>query len=309
MFHTIVVPLDGSLFAEHALPLAVSIARRSRGGLHLARIHVPADGGASTGDWVPDAAVTREEQTYLDATARRIRETAGVPASTTLIDEGSVAPALAAHAAALGADLMVLTTHGRGPLSRFWLGSVTDELLRTATVPLLVYRPEGEAPPALDAERHFRRILVPLDGSEVAEAALDPAAEVARLMGGELTLLRAVEVVPVAAPDGLVYTPPTLDATMLEELVAQARRDLDGVAARLQKAGLVVGTRVAAGEPAAAAVLDAAEEADLVALATRGRSKVARLFLGSVADKVVRGAPCPVLVVRSRPAHTKGGEP
>jgi nucleotide-binding universal stress UspA family protein len=301
MFRTIVVPLDGSPLAEHALPLAAGIARRAGGALRLARVHTPHH-APRYAEPEADATVAHREQAYLDAVAANVERSGGVPATGALIEEGTVAPALCAHAQALGADLMVLTTHGRGPLSRFWLGSVTDELLRTAPLPLLVYRPEGQVAADLSADRPFRRILVPLDGSETAEAALAPAAELARLTGAELTLLRAVEVLPIAAPDGLVYTPPTLDAALVERLVAEARRSLNRVAERLRAEGLTVATRVTAAEPAAAAILDAAGQADLIVLATHGRSKVARFFLGSVADKVVRGAPCPVLVTRSQPA-------
>jgi nucleotide-binding universal stress UspA family protein len=308
MFRTIVVPLDGSPLAENALPLAISIARRANGSLRLVRVHAP-HAALRHGKPCANADVAHQERAYLDEITRKIHETCGVAVTTDLLEEGTIAPALCAHAQALGADLMALTTHGRGPLSRFWLGSITDELLRSAPVPLLVLRPESASPPALDADRRLRNILVPLDGTEGAEAVLPSAAELAKLMHGGLTLLRAVEVLPVASPDGLLYSPTALDATLVEELVAQAHHSLDRVAGRLRAEGLTVGTCVTAAEPVAASILGAAEDADLVALATHGRSKVARFFLGSVADKVVRGAPCPVLVVRTQTAHPTGDKP
>jgi nucleotide-binding universal stress UspA family protein len=304
MFRTMAVPLDGSPLAEHALPLAAGIARRAGGALRLARVHTPHH-APRYAEPEADATVAHREQAYLDAVAANVERSGGVPATGALIEEGTVAPALCAHAQALGADLMVLTTHGRGPLSRFWLGSVTDELLRTAPLPLLVYRPEGERAPDLGADRPFRRFLVPLDGSETAEAALAPAAELARLMGAGLTLLRVVVPAPVLVQDGVASAESAMEGLVLEELTTQARADLDRTAGRVRAEGLPVEVRVAVNVSPAAGVLDAAPTADLIALATHGRSGAARLFLGSVADKVVRGAPCPVLVVRS-PAPADG---
>jgi nucleotide-binding universal stress UspA family protein len=127
-------------------------------------------------------------------------------------------------------------------------------------------------------------------------------------MGAGLTLLRVVEPVPLVAPDGLVYTPPAIDPSLMEELTAQARTYVDHVAARWQGEGLAVESRVIGNDLPTAAVLEAAAGHDLIALATHGRSRMARLFLGSVADKVVRGATCPVLVVRHPHTRPEGGK-
>jgi nucleotide-binding universal stress UspA family protein len=297
MYRTILVPLDGSGLAEQAMPLAVSIAQRAHANLRLARVHQPvshlAPGSRSKN-------LAADERSYLEGVKATAKATAGVPTESALL-EGATAPALCRHAAEVKANLMVMTTHGRGPLSRFWLGSTTDELVRHTPVPLLVYRPVPDEPPPADFR--FHRILVPLDGSDVAEEALGPAAEMARLMDARLTFLRVIEPVPLVAPDGLVYTPPALDASLMDELTEQARAYVDHVAARWQGEGLKVETRVMINDLPTAAVLEAAEGHDLIALATHGRSRMARLFLGSVADKVVRGAVCPVLVVRH--PHTR----
>jgi nucleotide-binding universal stress UspA family protein len=221
---------------------------------------------------------------------------------------GPVGPTLAEYAATSKADLIVMTTHGRGPLSRFWLGSVADELIRHSPVPLLVHRPlQGTAPEAR-GPFPFRRILVPLDGTALAEAALAPATALARLFGAELHLLRAVEPVLVPVPDGVSDFPPLTGQPLIEHLTAQARVDLDRVAGRLRSEGLAVSSQVTVHdffEAAAPAVLEAAKTADLIVLATHGRSRVARFFFGSVADNVVRAAPCPVLVVHH---HPTGGQ-
>jgi nucleotide-binding universal stress UspA family protein len=132
-----------------------------------------------------------------------------------------------------------------------------------------------------------------------SEGALAPAAELARLFEAGLLLLRVV--VPAPEPDSPAYPSLAAGEARLGEQAAQARAGLDRIAAPLRAGGLAVDTRVVVNGPAAVAVLDAAPVADLIVLATHGRGRVARFFLGSVADKVVRGATCPVLVVRSLP--------
>jgi nucleotide-binding universal stress UspA family protein len=299
MYRTILVPLDGSKLAEQSLPLAISVAKRAGGIVQLARVHRP----GPRSDVEHHTAVPGGEQTYLDAVASKIR-TDDLRCDTTVLD-GTVAPALCELARRIKAGLVVLTTHGRGPMSRLWLGSTADELIRHTPAPILVFRPAPDNPPRPDFR--FRRILVPLDGSDVAEEAIGPAAEMARIMDAGLTFLRVVEPVPVVAPDGLVYTPPALDTVLMDDLVDQAQKYVDHVAARWQGEGLAVETRVVVNELPTEAVFEAAKGHDLIAIATHGRSRVARFFLGSVADKVVRGAACPVLVVRHPHTRPKGG--
>jgi nucleotide-binding universal stress UspA family protein len=297
VYKTILVPLDGSMLAEQALPLALAIARGAHAKLRLVRVHRPAA-------HVPG----RHPKTDAGADAAYLKTLAAagtVPTETAVLD-GPVAATLVKHAHDLNANLMVMTTHGRGPLSRFWLGSTTDDLVRNTPVPLLIYHPTPDKPPPADFR--FHRILVPLDGSDVAEEALGPAAELARIMDARLTFLRVVEPIPLVAPDGLVYSPPALDTTLMDDLTVQAQSYVDHVAARWQGEGLKIETRVAVNDLPTAAVLEAAVGHDLIALATHGRSRMARLFLGSVADKVVRGAACPVLVVRHPHTRPEGGK-
>jgi nucleotide-binding universal stress UspA family protein len=300
MYRTILVPLDGSPLAEQALPLAVSIAQRAHAKLRLVRVHEH-----PTFYLTPVKANTEAERAYLDKIAATAKATGGVPTESALLD-GPVDPTLCKHATDVKANLMVMTTHGRGPLSRFWLGSTTDDLVRHTPVPLLIYHPTPGHPPPHDFR--FHRILVPLDGSDVAEEAIGPAAEMARIMDAALTFVRVIEPVPLVAPDGLVYTPPAMDTTLMDELTEQAEVYVNHVACRWQGEGLKVETRVLVNDLPTAAVLEAAAGHDLIALATHGRSRMARLFLGSVADKVVRGAACPVLVVRHPHTRPNGGK-
>ena len=277
----ILVPLDGSDLAEQALATAVTIARRRGFALRLVHVHVPhaADPIHVEGLPVVDEHLRpqrhRHEQAYLDRV--RDRAASGMTASTAIL-HGQPAAALAEEARASGAAWIVMTTHGRGGLERAWLGSVADELVRVSPVPLLLVRPQAGAAPA-----RLQTILVPLDGSPLAEGILEHAV---RLAGGhagcELVLLEVL-----TDEEG---------GNRREE----AERYLEGVGRRLAAAGSRVRTRVKVAADAASAILAdvRSENADLVALATHGRSGLVRVALGSVADKVVRGATVPILLFR-----------
>jgi nucleotide-binding universal stress UspA family protein len=199
-----------------------------------------------------------------------------------LLGGAPVTDALHEHAEAVGCDLVVMTTHGRSLLSRAWLGSVTDSFVRRASMPVLLVRP-GEGEPARAVEPVFRHMLIPLDGSALAEQILPFAAALGIPTETTYTLLQVV------APVVLGYAPYAhtvgLDERVLDEMRAEARAYLEEIAGRLRAQGAQVRTAVVVGEPALA-ILDYAGEhgADLVALSTHGRGGLARLLLGSVAD-------------------------
>jgi nucleotide-binding universal stress UspA family protein len=162
MFKSLLVPLDGSAFGEHALPLALSLARRANASIQLVHVQVPQvySEGLAALSGVLDERARKEAQDYLDGLARRIAAVSSVPLTPVLLT-GTIAEAIHDQAVRTAASLVVLTTHGRGPLSRFWLGSVADELLRRLPMPVLLVRPE-EKPAVLDRERVIRRLLIPL---------------------------------------------------------------------------------------------------------------------------------------------------
>jgi nucleotide-binding universal stress UspA family protein len=290
----ILVPLDGSSLAERALPVAAELARLSGASVELVHVHVPISPDPIHVEGLPviDEHMHSLRRDHERAYLERLRGGAGATASTALLD-GPVAPGLAAHARAVGAWLIVLTTHGRGGLERLWLGSVADEVARVSPVPVLLVRPEP--PPA----GRFARVLVPLDGSKTSEAILEHAARLARLgSGAEIVLLQVVQplVAAVWLPEGAVAAAAPQDDLPGRE--RRARESLDAAARSL--AGLRVRTRVEVAASVAAAILETAqaEGSDLVALATHGRSGLARVALGSVADKVVRASRTPVLLFR-----------
>ncbi len=203
---------------------------------------------------------------------------------------GPPAEAIAQEALRCQADLLVLATHGRTGIARWALGSVADALLHQVATPSLLVRPgqrRWEARP--------RRVLVPLDGSELAERALEPAAALAAT-AGELLLYQVLPPAAATAAD-LEHDPSW--STILAEIRAEALRYLERVAERLRTAGYRVRTATDYGEPAACiAEYARREEADLIVLSSHGRSGLARWLLGSVADALVRLAPVPLLLLR-----------
>jgi nucleotide-binding universal stress UspA family protein len=298
VFRSIVVPTDGSPFAEQALPLAEEIARRAHGQLTLALVHqpvlVPIPGGLGVAaDERRDRELRAGELRHLRSASQRLRS-AGIDCLEPVLLNGPVAESLKEAFARQGADLIVMSTHGRGGVTRWWLGSVADRLLRSVAIPLLLVRPSADEPTGTPAA--IEQILVPLDGSELAETALQPAAEMALLFEAEVHLLRVVT--PVPHLDPALETPILYSPDTEAELYREATDYLAGVATKLRCRGLRVETAVAAYSPVARAVLERAKGNDgmMIALTTHGRSGAGRILLGSVADKVVRGVSCPVLV-------------
>lgn len=299
-YRSVMVPLDGSDFARRALPAAEHLARRDGARLHLVTVHpgLPAGPGGT----VPEALVRghREEEearrAALEELAAELR-TRGHEVGAEVL-EGAVVEALADRAAE-AADLVVMATHGRGPFSRVWLGSVADGLMRSSSVPLLLVRPPDGAGGDAPGAGGFRRLVAPLDGSPLARRVLAPAT---RLLeeGGRIILLRVVEPVTMTG-FGPADVPSGVDVSATEAVEERAEERLEATARDLR--GRLAGdveTRLVRHPYPARAVLDAVEEAgaDATALATHGRGGLRRLVVGSVADKVVRGGRTPVLVVR-----------
>jgi len=305
MYRSLMVPLDGSAFGEYALPLALGIAQRAGARLELIHICMPplpsvfADGLVNPTPVEPPLDLAGEQaHAHLDQLADRLSQHWQVPIST-VVRYGPVADTLFNYAMESATDLVVMTTHGYGPLSRFWLGSVADKLMRRLPVPILLARP-AEAPIDLLADIHapaLQHILIPLDGSALAEEILRPAVALGTLMGTRYTLLQALD--PLVAEH---IKPPYsvgLDRSMLAEIRERALAYLEQIADRLRAQSLQVQTKLVVAQPHIA-ILDYADDhaVDLIALATHGHGGVARMVLGSVADKVVRGADVPILLQR-----------
>jgi nucleotide-binding universal stress UspA family protein len=298
MFTRIVVPLDGSELAERALPLAERMALACGARIRLVFVHqvipisaMPPDVGGTAAGYDRYARVM--EENYLREAAARLGDATGLEVTTVLLD-GPVARALAAEVTRFDADLVVMTTHGRGAVSRFWMGSVADELVRTLEVPVLLVR-EAASDRVMP-----RRILVPLDGSVRSETALDFAARVAKLGGGTIELLQVVPPVVPVVLDGSPMTPAVMLPPPDDLLTTSAAEYLESRAAWLRADGIGVTISVVTDSSPARAIVDTADRdgIDLVAIATHGAGGIRRMVLGSVTDKVLRASLRPLLVFR-----------
>ncbi len=292
---SILVPLDGSQFAEASLPAAIALSEHLNTMLHLVTVYFDEPVMA---EWdIPTSQLKTFHTEYITATAERVRAVSEVDITTTVLG-GPVGKTLEDVIARTEPRLVVLSTHGRGPVSRAWLGSIADRLLRHIEEPILMVRPEDEGPADLTFRPDFRRILIALDGSERAEAAVRVAQEVGRGFNARYTLFRAVPPTYAASP----YLPHTVAETReaMERGQGDAENYLSGIASTFAEAGLVAETEVSVGTQPASGLIHHASGggADLIAIATHGRGGIPRLVLGSVADKVARGSPVPVLVVR-----------
>jgi nucleotide-binding universal stress UspA family protein len=292
----VLVPLDGSQLAEQALAVGAARARRAGATLHLVSVHESVALAAMPPDYpmpVPELeAETREERVrYLESVAASARTSPPTQVVTSLVT-GHPAASLCEYVETHPVDLVVMTTHGRGGLSRLWLGSVADRMLRRVAIPVLLLHSD-EALQSTD----FPRVLVALDG-QIEQPVLDAV----ELLGSEAdglhcTLTRVVEpMVPVLS--SLAARPARLPPDWNAKQEVEARNYLAALADRLGTRGWNVSWQLLIGRGVAGQVLELAEaiQADAIVVGTRGARGVERLLLGSVADKIVRGARVPVLV-------------
>lgn len=300
MFSHILVPLDGSESAEAAIPPAVAIAR-AHGAALLLVVVTQLSRVDPVSDTRTEAEHRRYEQERMQPMATRVQQEVGVPVRALhLSGTDAVAVALAESVATEDVDLVMMTTHGRTRLSRAWSGSVADELVHLVGAPVLMLRRHGAG--AEVPLGHFRRVLVALDGSRAAEAALEPALAVATSGEVQVILGRVVAPVPlefVQAP-GVGVT--DMEATGL--MVDEAHQYLATLASHLQHRVAMDVATVTEVEPtgfpisptaASVAMLALRERADLVALTTHLRGS-SRLLFSSVADRLLRDTDCALLV-------------
>lgn len=291
MYRTILVPLDGSELSERALPLATVLAKTLQAKLILVR----AASAATFPGVDPTAAQCRaveESQAYLYAFATQLSEQ-GLSVEAA-VPFGDAADSILLEIDLHSAELVVMCTQGRSGLGRWIYGSVAESVLARSPAPVLLVQSSGEIP-TLGPDPAQASILVPLDGSALAEMALPHASGFAKAFGGDLWLLNVIE--PYTAP----YTYPGVGMVRMpyEEEHQRAEAYLDGVANGLRDDGLTVHTAVRDGWPAET-VASAGRElgASLIAMATHGRTGVLKLLLGSIALGTVRRTSLPVLLVR-----------
>lgn len=288
----ILVPLDGSPLAESVLPYVAELARCT--GAEVQLLIAVSDVAL----WDANATVVaweREEELalgYIEA-QREALESNAVKATTKVV-RGDPAQAIA-NAAKDGADLVALCTHGRSGISRWLFGSVAGRVLENSETPCLIVRP-----PEKDGRGGaIEKILVPLDGSPLAESVLDEVEPLAKTCGAKVVVMQSVP--PLTAYPGVEAYAMSAVGEVMDDLQAKSKEYLGGVVERLKSKGLDA-EAVTSNDLPTEAILAAADatDADLIAIATHGRSGLGRVVLGSVADGVIRRSHRPCLVVRPK---------
>jgi nucleotide-binding universal stress UspA family protein len=309
MYKHIMVPTDCSGFDREAIRVALRIAERSEAKVRLVRVLNTGTffGMAAAPDSVAlSVEAMREEHdaalTELYALAAECRNESDQQVTVSL-ERGPVPDALESYAKRNDVDLIVISSHGRGGISRISLGSVTDSLIRHTTIPVLVVKPPSSYlnPQIREA---FRRIVVPLDGSALGEQILAPVMTLASLDDAEIRLLYILK--PMSSAER--YSPDNR-LPWWEKDVAAAQAYLFAAADRLRRKGFAVITDVIIGENIAEeiSVYAGREKADLIAIATHGRGGLSRMLRSSVADEVTRTARACVLVFHSTAAGIEEG--
>jgi nucleotide-binding universal stress UspA family protein len=307
MYRIIMVPTDGSGFDREAIRVALRIAERTEAKVRLVRVFSTGSffgfAAAAEGTAIAADVVRSEREKALGELYALAAECRNVSEADITVDlhAGPVTDVLESYARRHDVDLIVMSTHGRSGISRLSLGSVTDSLIRHTTIPVLVVKPPTSyLNPSIGGP--FKRIVVPLDGSTLAEEILARAMTLAKLEDAEITLLHVLTPKPYS--EGEIRDP---SSSWLDEEISEAQEYLLRIAKKLRGNGVPIATDIVISDNVANAIGDFAgrEKADLIAIATHGRGGLARMLRGSVADAVMHSAQTSMLVLKPEKVVTE----
>ena len=290
MFSKILVPLDGSSLAEQALPLARQFAEDR--GAHLVFLRVVPYFTVLAADPLLYEEMNRLGEDEATAYLRRVRNELADPQSTDLVCEvGSAADSILQYAQNNDVDLILMSSHGRSGLNRWVYGSVAERIMSHAPCPTLIVKADHSTCHGIP-----ERMLVTLDGSELAEKALPAALELAAL-GPELHLLRVTT-------SGHIRFETDAMAEVFTDIesdeVAQAQAYLQEQAGKLDIPDAKLAVEVTKSSIAEAIIAYAArEDIGLIVMSSHGRTGLQRWIYGSVAEKVLHTARCATMIVRN----------
>jgi nucleotide-binding universal stress UspA family protein len=300
MIERILVPLDGSQMAESVLPVAVAVAKCISAQIIL--LHIIEDRPPRNVHGEPHLTSASESHEYLGKLVDRLRAEVAVDMHVHEAQEHDVALSVAAHAEELDIGMIVLSTHGRSGPKRVVWGSIAQQVLRRAQVPVLLARPDMKVPDKLES------LLVSLDGSPGAEIALLMAVELACDCKAQIELVRVVPTSGTLAGDeaAVARLVPTAIEAALDEEALQATGYLAEIVERLARQGAGAKPQILRGDPVQVLSDEARKSnASLIVVATHGRSGLGALWIGSVGAGLMSSADRPLLLVR-RPDGLSG---
>jgi nucleotide-binding universal stress UspA family protein len=301
MYTRLLIPLDGSRTAEAVLPYARFLAARLTLPIDLLEVidvvelgrRISPDKAQFLGSFLEN--VRKKSEQYLNVIAGTFRDVT----VNCIVEQGTAAEVIIAKAAADKGTLINMSTHGHSGIKRWLLGSVAEKVLRGASNPLLLVRARENA--KTDGEAILRIVIVPLDGSELAERVLPLVADLAQRLALEVILFRAYTL-PVSA---LAVDPEAAYLVSDEKLIAQLRDEavayLEKKARTIKETGAEKVSCIAEYGFAADEIIALGKKTpdNLIAMSTHGYSGVKRWTLGSVTETVVRHSGDPVLVIRA----------
>lgn len=294
------VPLDGSVMAEAALPVAFGLAKPL--GATITLLHVLERAAPRTIHGEPHLQATDSASAYLVEVAAQWSNQ-GVPIDWHVHPnkQDNVARSIGDHAIEMHADIVVITTHGSGGLRDLLFGSIAQQIVRRDTIPTLVVRPPQNG---VLTPYHCESILVPIDQSHQAQPALQVAEEIVLDTGAELILMSVIPTLDTATGDWAVSATfsPTATAAVMDLAQSDAGQILEQTAERLRAEGARVRTLISRGR--VTQQIDAAADANgvsLLVLATHGRSGLDGTMSGSVSQRLLPEIHCPILLVRISP--------
>jgi nucleotide-binding universal stress UspA family protein len=298
MFSRMLIPLDGSKTAEKVLPYARRLATALSMPVDLLGVvemtDIAAEISSSEAAYV-EALIreaVRNSTEYLETLARSF------PNGMVLcrVEQGRPEDVIINAAAVHKDTLIAMATHGRSGVSRWLVGSVTEKVLRGTVNPILVVHAHRNL--KVQPLARLSSVIVPLDGSEIAEAVLAPVTALAMALSLQIILVRAYALPMATYGDDDYYVPNYIE--LKDQIKNESESYLASKASSLEAQGVVNVSTVAMEGSAADAIisLSHATSDDLVALSSHGRSGLQRWVLGSVTEKVLRHCEDPVLVVR-----------
>ena len=293
MYEKILVPLDGSKNSEEALSYAALIAKT--GDAQVSVLSVADGDGAKR--WFSD---------YLYQQEQKLQQR-GVNA-VSLVTCGAAADEILNFAEKNEVQLIIMSSHGSGGMSRWTIGSVSNKVIRESYVPLLLIK--TGAVPTASRRDSIRRMLVSLDGSRLSEEAIPFAVDLGNKLNSEIVLMRVNEAPRLAAYVSPEFVPgwDEYHQRAISGMQSGIQGYLEKMENTLQSQGVKVHTRTTSGE-AAHGIISYAEsnDIDVVAMTTHGQSGYSHWAFGSVADKVVHGVSKPVLLLRTKPGLLESG--
>jgi nucleotide-binding universal stress UspA family protein len=304
-----IVPLDGSELAAEAIDYAVSLSANEADIVLVSVLPPTRPVRGLLGDVIVSAEgvlsrLRADVTAKLEKEADRLCiETPGIAVSV-CVKEGDPAEEIINAANAQSADLIVMASHGRGAVGRFAFGSVADRVARFADTPVMIIRPQDAQPERGPVSIH--RLLVPLDGSELADQAIPFAESMAKWLSMPIHLISGLDISQLTSFS--LATGGLFSDEFNDEFLGGFRQDmeqkLEKQATSLRERGIVVDWEIVDGH-AVSVIENAARDGDIIMMTSHGRGGIGRWVFGSVAEKLLRHCPEPLILIRSMSATEK----